>query len=139
MSRFFRPPPYPYETLTFTPPPFFVRPPPLFCQRMVAVASRAPAASPSLSFWKHARGSDPFGSNNGGYTGSYAGARNSGGRGGGGRGGGTSGHWAADTSVENPHGPGNAVRLHIAQESLVVYAASTALAILCVRACVLLL
>ncbi|CAM9591713.1 unnamed protein product, partial [Ectocarpus sp. 12 AP-2014] len=39
-------------------------------KRMVAVASRAPASSPSLSFWKHARGSDPFGSNNGGYTGS---------------------------------------------------------------------
>ncbi|CBJ32024.1 expressed unknown protein [Ectocarpus siliculosus] len=78
-------------------------------KRMVAVASRAQAASPSLSFWKHARGSDPFGSNNGGYTGSYAGARNSGGGGGGGRGGGTSGHWAADTSVENPHGAGNAV------------------------------
>lgn len=83
-------------------------PPPLvFMQRMVAVASRAlrhASTSPSLSFWKHARGSDPFGSNNG-YTGSYTGARNS--RGGvSGAGGGTSGHWAVDTNVENPHGSG---------------------------------
>lgn len=87
-------------------------PPPPALQRMVAVASRnlrlghSSSASPTtLSFWRHSRGSDPFGS--GGYTGSYTGARST--RGGIG-GGGTSGHWAADTSVDNPHGPDNAVR-----------------------------
>ncbi|CAN0325433.1 unnamed protein product, partial [Laminaria digitata] len=88
-------------------------------KRMVAVASKAHAGgastssspSPSLSFWKHARGTDPYGSS--GYTGSYAGARNTNtptpnnnGGGGGSGGGGTVGHWAADTSVDNPHGLG---------------------------------
>lgn len=79
---------------------------------MVAVVSRVRAAgssaSSSLSFWKHTRGSDPYGTN--GYTGSYAGAQaarkgvgREGGRGG------TSGHWAADTSVDDPHGPRKAV------------------------------
>lgn len=94
---------------------------------MVAVATRPYAGgtsspSPSLSFWQHARGSDPYGSS--GYTGSYAGARNTntaatnniGGGGGGtnrrssgGKGAGTVGHWAADTSVDNPHGLGGVV------------------------------
>lgn len=86
-------------------------------QRMVAVASktlRHASASPSLSFWRHARGSDPFGSSNG-YTGSYTGARST--RGGiSGGGGGTSGHWAPDTTVENPHGPGNAVRYPLPEQ-----------------------
>lgn len=83
-------------------------------QRMVAVASRMRAAgarlSPSLSFWKHARGADPFGT--GGYTGSYTGARNgnSGTRKRRSLGGaGSLGHWASDTTVENPHGFGKAV------------------------------
>lgn len=83
---------------------------------MVAVTSRvrAPSAgtSPCLSFWKHARGSDPYASKNG-YTGSYTNAnRNNGNnqRRSSSRGGtGTWGHWAADTSVDNPHGPGNHV------------------------------
>lgn len=90
---------------------------------MVAVASRQQQQSrsgkaPSLSFWRLANGSDPYG---GVYTGSYAGARSaSGGRssshdttkskdGGGGEGGGIAKHWASDTTVENPHGLGTHV------------------------------
>eukprot|EP00903_Cladosiphon_okamuranus_P017264 g15909.t1 len=78
-------------------------------ERMVAVASRTlrrKSASTSLSFWRHARGSDPFGSSSG-YNGGYSGACST--RGGVSGGGGTLGHWAPDTAVENPHGPGNAV------------------------------
>ena len=76
-------------------------------QRMAAVASRLRAAGttpiPRLSFWKHAVGSDPY--KNPGYVGSYAGARSSRGN----VSGGTFGHWAPDTSVDNPHGPGKAL------------------------------
>lgn len=72
---------------------------------MVAVASRLCAAGsrpiPRLSFWKHSNGSDPY--NTSGYVGSYNGARSTRK---GDSSGGTWGHWAPDTSVDNPHGPG---------------------------------
>lgn len=80
-------------------------------QRMVAVASRLRAAGstpiPRLSFWKHAQGFDPYKTS--GYVGSYNGARTTRKNAMGSNIGGTWGHWAPDTSVDNPHGPGKAL------------------------------
>lgn len=75
---------------------------------MVAVASRPCAAGsraiPRLSFWKHTQGSDP--NKTYGYVGSYNGASSTRKNAKGASSGGTWGHWAPDTSVDNPHGVG---------------------------------